>query len=88
MTKATNATATSGRPHDAWPPGLLRVAHAAICRIGRAYLDARVRRASARLLQSMDDRMLKDFGLSRGQIHSAIYGGPDERVRRSKITWE
>jgi uncharacterized protein YjiS (DUF1127 family) len=72
MTKATNDAATSGRPDNAWPPAVLRMAHAAICRLGRAYLDARVRRASARLLQSMDDRMLKDFGLSRGQIHSAI----------------
>jgi uncharacterized protein YjiS (DUF1127 family) len=39
------------------------------------------RRAGARELARLDDRLLRDIGLSRSQVHAAAYGliGPGER---------
>lgn len=41
----------------------------------------RERRATLRLLHSLDARMLRDIGISRDEIHFCVYGTPDNRAR-------
>ena len=50
----------------------------------RAYLEWRTLRSAVRVLQGMDDRMLADIGMSRGEIHSIVYGAGSDPTRR---TW-
>jgi uncharacterized protein YjiS (DUF1127 family) len=59
-------------------PGLIR-------RAVRAYLEWRTLRSAVRTLQSMDDRILADIGMSRGEIQSVVYGKGTDPSRRS---WE
>ena len=47
----------------------------------RAYLEGRARRATVRILQSLDARTLKDIGLDRTEIDSVVYGPQDDRRR-------
>lgn len=47
-----------------------------------AYLKWREQRAAIAILRSLDDRILKDLGLYRGEIESIVTGGRDERLRR------
>ena len=47
----------------------------------RAYLDRRARRATVRILHSLDARTLKDIGVNPSEIESLVYGRSD-RVRR------
>lgn len=68
--------------------GLLQAMSDAIARVWRAYLDRRTRLATLRVLHSMDDRMLKDIGIRRSEIHSVIYSEAGDRVRRFEKTWE
>ena len=48
----------------------------------RAYLDRRARRATVRILQSLDARTLKDIGISRTEIDSLVYSDRSDRIRR------
>ena len=45
---------------------------ALLCRLPTAYLDYRLRRATALLLYGLDDRSLKDIGLARSEIGSIV----------------
>jgi len=47
----------------------------------RGYLDRRARRATVRILHSLDSRTLKDIGIDPGEIHSVVYGGDHRRHR-------
>ena len=66
-----------GKPVDAVAPRF--ALYSAVCRIeqaARAYLaeylrQRAIRRAEAQL-RGLDDRMLRDIGLTRGEIHSAV----------------
>lgn len=42
----------------------------------RAYATARVRAAGVEALEALSDRRLRDMGLQRSQIRSAVYGEP------------
>jgi uncharacterized protein YjiS (DUF1127 family) len=42
----------------------------------RAYADARAREAAIADLEALSDRRLRDLGLHRSQIRSAVYGEP------------
>jgi uncharacterized protein YjiS (DUF1127 family) len=44
-----------------------------------AYLD---RRAAIKTLRQMDDRELRDIGLTRGHIEQAVCGAPDPDLGR------
>ena len=46
-----------------------------VARYWRAFWDRRARYATEMLLHSLDDRTLKDIGLSRSEIGSAVHGG-------------
>ena len=49
-------------------------------RFWRAYLDRRARRATVRILHSLDARTLKDIGVNPSEIEFLVYGRCD-RVR-------
>ena len=64
-------------------PGLLRRIANALGGLVRAYMERRTMRSTVRVLQGMDDRMLGDIGMTRGEIHSIVYGGGSDTTRRS-----
>lgn len=64
-------------------PGLLRRAATTLARLVRAYIQRRTLRSTVRILQGMDDRMLADIGMRRGEIHSIVYGSAGDPTRRS-----
>jgi len=88
MTTNANDFAAVNGLYDTLPqaepqPGLLRrIANAAGSYL-RAYIERRALRAAVRALQGMDDRMLADIGMRRGEIHSVVHGGADDVTRRS-----
>lgn len=55
--------------------GLLAFAWSALCRWHR-------RQAAVRRLNALDDHMLKDIGISRGEIDSLVRSGRDGERRR------
>ena len=52
-----------------------------------AFWGWRARRATVQLLDGLDDRTLRDIGLSRGEISSAVYGRPGDRRRCYDDGW-
>ena len=46
-----------------------------------AYWEHRSKRAAVVMLNALDDRNLRDIGLSRSEIESVVYGRHDRRVR-------
>lgn len=46
----------------------------------RAYWRHRAERATLFMLQSLDDRTLKDIGIDRSEIGSVVYGARDRRL--------
>jgi uncharacterized protein YjiS (DUF1127 family) len=69
-------------------PGLLRKAANAFIGMARAYYEQRTLRSTVRALQAMDDRLLADIGMSRGEIHSIVYGGASDQTRRLRTVAE
>jgi len=47
----------------------------------------RSRRLTVHILASLDERTLKDIGLNRSEIESAVYGKRGERVRAYRDDW-
>jgi uncharacterized protein YjiS (DUF1127 family) len=64
-------------------PGLLRWIADAIRGWVRAYIEHRAISSTVRVLQGMDDRMLADIGMTRGEIPSIVNGGGSDTTRRS-----
>jgi len=60
---------------DAAPSTLLQGIVAWAHRLWVGYWDHQVRRATVLMLESLDDRALKDIGLARSEIWSAVFGG-------------
>jgi len=82
MTRVYQA-ATGGR-------GLTTLAGGAGDRIAgawRRYWQRRAKRATVELLHSLDDRTLRDIGLSRCEITSVVYGRAGERTRCYEDAW-
>lgn len=52
-----------------------------------AYWDWRARKATVHILRSLDRRTLKDIGLDPGEIESAVYGKPNDRLRCYRENW-
>jgi uncharacterized protein YjiS (DUF1127 family) len=65
-------------------PGLLGKIAGALIGLVRAYIERRTLRSTVRVLQGMDDRMLADIGMARGEIHSIVYSASTDPTRR---TW-
>ena len=70
------------------PRGWLHRLTDAVQSAARAYLDWRMRRATVRILRSLDDRMLRDIGMTRSEVHSVVYGDAQDRNPRYHRTWE
>ena len=51
-------------------------------RLWRDYWDHQVRRATAAILQKLDDRALADIGIGRDEIGSLVDAGTRDRLRR------
>ena len=64
--------ATAGKIF-AGPERLLRVGLRVFARARRAVLAARRRRAAVAALSALDDRSLRDIGIRRGEIFSAVH---------------
>jgi uncharacterized protein YjiS (DUF1127 family) len=62
------------------PPWLRRTADL-LGRAWGAYWERRARHAAVLLLRSLDERTLRDMGVTRGEIESVVYGAPRERRR-------
>jgi uncharacterized protein YjiS (DUF1127 family) len=59
---------------------------ALVRRSARAYATWRLRRQAIGELGSLDDRMLKDFGISRSEIEAVVYGRDQEPTVDGKVT--
>jgi uncharacterized protein YjiS (DUF1127 family) len=68
---ANPAARTGGRIAKAW----------------NAYWQKRAKRVTVELLQSLDDRTLRDIGLGRDEIGSLVYGQPGDRTRCYDEGW-
>jgi uncharacterized protein YjiS (DUF1127 family) len=53
----------------------------------RAYWNRRARLATVLILQSLDDRTLRDIGISPGEIESCVYGKWGDRKRSYDASW-
>jgi uncharacterized protein YjiS (DUF1127 family) len=53
----------------------------------RRYWQRRAKRATVELLHALDDRTLRDIGLSRCEITSVVYGRAGERTRCYEEAW-
>ena len=53
----------------------------------QAYWEWQRRRATVRILSSLDERTLKDIGINPSEITSYAYGDPDHRRARCAASW-
>jgi uncharacterized protein YjiS (DUF1127 family) len=65
------ALAALTRPVTEWGAAALAALLSALARVRERSARARAERATVRLLTSLDDRMLRDLGIERGQIEPA-----------------
>ncbi len=56
-------------------------------RLWHAYWDHQARRATAMILQALDDRALADIGFQRSEIESMVFGQTSEFRRPYDVTW-
>ena len=72
--------------HQATPTLTIRVAR--IARIAwHTYWDWQARRATVEILHALDSRTLRDIGLSRDEIESAVHGKRGDRRRCYDEAW-
>lgn len=66
----------------------LRARAVALARRGwRTYWERRARRATVLILCSLDERTLRDIGISPSEIQSCVYSRSGDRLRRYNETW-
>ena len=56
-------------------------------RAWHAYWDWRAKRMTVHILRSLDERTLKDIGISQGEICSVVYGAAGARRRCYQERW-
>jgi uncharacterized protein YjiS (DUF1127 family) len=74
-----------GSPADAASP-MQRVARW-LRRLWRAYWRYKAHRAAVVILPSLDDRTLRDIGLTRHIVHTAMFGTAADRVHLHDVWW-
>lgn len=75
--------ATTGRAE----PSLATRAGALVWRAWQAYWERRAREATVRILHSLDERTLRDIGISPGEIESTVYDQRGGRGRTYDAAW-
>src|SRR5262245_44911616 len=80
ITMAHSFTTTGPSTTAAHP--LLQKAAGFLKRSWDAYWARRAKRATVLMLGALDDRCLHDIGLDRSEIHSVVYGTPQDRLHR------
>jgi uncharacterized protein YjiS (DUF1127 family) len=75
-------TATAGR--RVWRSGSAR---AYLHRAWFAFRDWYARRLTVKILSSLDERTLRDIGITPGEITSVVYGKRGERCRAYDDLW-
>jgi uncharacterized protein YjiS (DUF1127 family) len=58
-----------------------------IAKAWHTFRQWRARRATVGLLDSLDDRTLRDIGVGRSEVTSLVYGHPRDRTRCYEETW-
>lgn len=53
----------------------------------RGYWARRAQKATVLILQSLDERTLRDIGIGSGEIESSVYGKARDRRRRYDERW-
>lgn len=87
MTTCTQTGTQTGTAIAAGRPAL-RTRAAAFARRGwRTYWDRRARKATVLILHALDDRTLRDIGITPSEIESCVYGKDGDRRRRYHATW-
>ena len=84
MSTSLESLATTGRAGGSLRSYLAPVRHnlaVGARRLWDAYWDNQARRATALMLEALDDRTLKDIGLSRHEIRQAVLGNDAARRR-------
>jgi uncharacterized protein YjiS (DUF1127 family) len=56
-------------------------------RIWQGYWEWQRRRTTVRILSALDERTLRDIGISPSEITSYAYGDPEQRRRRCEASW-
>jgi uncharacterized protein YjiS (DUF1127 family) len=90
MTACVTRTSTCPNPEPAIDQGSsnLGARVAAIARrTWRTYWERRARRATVLILCSLDERTLRDIGISPSEIESCVYGRSGDRPRRYHESW-
>ncbi len=84
----TRTTCMQRRPAIAQARLGLKARAAAIVRRGwRTYWERRARRATILILCSLDERTLRDIGISPSEIQSCVYSKIGDRRRRYHESW-
>ncbi|HYH17912.1 MAG TPA: DUF1127 domain-containing protein [Azospirillum sp.] len=81
MTTLSSDTTSARRPMMAWAATAARAAGRALATIAHRIAANRVHRKAERALMAFDDYGLKDIGIHRGEIHSAVRSKRDPRHR-------
>jgi len=58
-----------------------------VTQLWRAYWRWNARRATVKLLHSLDRRSLKDIGIDPSEIESIVHGRPADRTRSYRADW-
>jgi uncharacterized protein YjiS (DUF1127 family) len=90
MSTSSNPVARTGTATATLAHLLLALAQhsaASVHRLWTAYWDRKARRATLLMLEALDDRTLRDIGLSRSEIRSAVFGGDPARPRPYDPQW-
>ena len=90
MTACMTRTSTCPNPEPVIDQGSsnLSARVAAIARrTWRTYWERRARRATVLILCSLDERTLRDIGISPSEIESCVYGKGGDRPRRYHESW-
>jgi uncharacterized protein YjiS (DUF1127 family) len=56
-------------------------------RAWQGYWEWQRRRTTVRILSALDERTLRDIGISPSEITSYAYGDPEQRRRRCEASW-
>jgi uncharacterized protein YjiS (DUF1127 family) len=86
-TSTTLTEPCRGVPPGSWASQLGQGLAARARSLWAGYWDYQARRATALMLEDLDDRMLKDIGLRRSEIWPFVFRAQGDRRRPYDPTW-